>query len=224
MKRADRRIGGWAVSGIGAAALLLSAYPAIRLSAQTVGIGIQGVFASYREQSSALQFSGQGFAATAWLARGRLGADFAFTNIDYEPEVIVGRFKARQIDARVRYLVASGVSAEVGFTKRTADPDFDAQSVGAIRVGVRAAYLLGPGADITARANYLAGAKFSGGGQSPFGVEMGLGISVGKTNGRFRLIGDYEFQRFNRTTDNGSGEVKVPIQQTIARLGLGVGF
>ena len=220
--KAPGRLDGWTVSLAGLMALAV--YPSTRLPAQTVGLGIQGVVASYREQTSALQFSGQGFAASAWLARGKLGADVVFTNIDYEPEVIVGRFKARQLDARVRYLVASGVSAEVGFTNRTADPDFDAQSVGAIRVGVRAAYLLGPGADITARANYLAGAKFSGGGQSPFGIEMGLGISVGKSNGRFRLTGDYEFQRFNRTTDNGSGEVKVPIQQTVARIGLGVGF
>lgn len=217
-----RRLDGWTVSLVGLMALAV--YPSSRLSAQTVGLGIQGVLASYREQSAALQFSGKGFAASAWLARGKLGADIVFTNIDYEPEVVVGRFKARQLDARVRYLVASGVSAEVGFTKRTADPDFDAQSVGAVRVGARAAYLLGPGADITARANYLAGAKFSGGGQSPFGIEVALGISVGKSNGRFRFTGDYEFQRFNRTTDNGSGEVKVPIQQTVARIGLGVGF
>ena len=80
------------------------------------------------------------------------------------------------------------------------------------------------GADITVRANYLGGAKFSGGGNSSLGIEMGLGLSVGKANGRYRLTGDYEFQRFNRSTDNGSGEVKVPIQQALARIGLAVGF
>ena len=219
-----RRLGGWAVRAVSLGVIGLTAYPPIRLSAQMVGVGVQGVLAGYREQSSAIRFTGTGVAVSAWAARGKFSADVALASIDYEPDETIGRFKARQLDARARWYRVSGVSAEVGFTTRTADPEFDAQSVGAIRLGVRGHYLLGPGADITVRANYLGGAKFSGGGSSSLGIEMGLGLSVGKTNGRYRLTGDYEFQRFNRVTDNGSGEVKVPIQQALARIGVAVGF
>lgn len=221
MKR-FKRLDGWTASLGGL--MLLAVYPSNRLVAQTVGLGVQGVLASYREQSSAIRFTGKGVAVSASVARGKFSGDVAFANVDYEPDGTIGRFKARQLDARARWYVASGVSAEVGFTKRTADPEFDAQSVGAVRIGARGHYLLGPGADIVFRANYLGAAKFSGGGSSSLGVEFGLGLSVGKSNGRYRLTGDYEFQRFNRTTDNGSGEVKVPLQQALARIGVGVGF
>jgi len=205
----------------------LTAYPPNRLTAQAFGVGVQGVFADYREQTSNLRYTGSGASVTGWVARGKFGADLSFTSVSYDPDnsgFAVDKFKAKQIDARVRWLVVSTASVELGFTKRTADPDFAAQSVGAIRAGVRGHYLLGPGADILFRAAYLGGAKFSGGGSSSLGVEFGLGLSVGKGNGRFRVTGDYEFQRFNRTTDNGSGKVKVPLQQALARIGVGVGF
>src|SRR3970282_2692908 len=97
--------------------------------------------------------------------------------------------------ARDSWCLVSGVSAGRVVTPRPADPEFDAQSVGAIRLGVRGHYLLGPGADITVRANYLGGAKFSGGGSSSLGIEMGLGLSGGKTHGRYRRPGDDEVQR-----------------------------
>lgn len=205
----------------------LFAGPPLRLSAQMAGVGVHGVFADYREQSSSLHYSGSGGAVTGWLARGKFSADVTFTSVNYDPDsdgTAIAKFKSTQLDGRVRWFLASGVSAEVGFTKRTVDPEFEAQSVGAVRAGVHGHYLLGPGADITLRANYLAGAKFSGGGKAPFGFETGLGLSVGKTNGRFRILGQYEFQRFNRTTNNGGGTLKVPLQQSLARVGLGVGF
>lgn len=209
------------------AAGVFAAAPADRLCAQTVGLGLHGVFADYREQTSSLHYSGSGGALTGWINRGKFSADITFTSVNYEPDsdgTATTKFKASQVDGRVRWYLAGGVSAEAGFTKRTVDPEFEAQSVGAIRFGVRGHYLLGPGADIAARANYLGGAKFSGGGKSSLGVEMGLALSVGKTNGRLRFLGEYEFQRFNRTTDNGSGTLKVPLQQSIARVGVGVGF
>jgi hypothetical protein len=159
--------------------------------------------------------------------KGRVSGDGSFLATSYQP-VDDGfgfeDFKTTQVDARLRYYIASGVSAEVGFTRRNVDPAFTAQSAAAGRFGLYASYLLGPGANLALRGNYLAGAKFSGGGTAPFGLEVGLGLSVGAANGRWRVTADYEFQRFNRVTDNGSGEVKVPLQQALARVGAAVGF
>ena len=51
-------------------------------------------------------------------------------------------------------------------------------------------------------------------------AEVGLGIAVGTANGRFRVRADYEFQRIDRKVDNQD----VPLQMSLAKLGLEVGF
>jgi hypothetical protein len=79
-----------------------------------------------------------------------------------------------------------------------------------VRLGLRGAYL-------------LAG-RFSGGGRAPLGIEIGLGVAGEFLRGRLRLGAEYEFQYFNRKTDGGTGEVSVPIQLALVRLGAVVGF
>src|SRR5437016_6785276 len=107
--------------------------------------------------------------------------------------------------------------------RRTADPGFDAQSLGAVRIGARSAYDLGPGATVAFRADYLAAPKFSGGGRAAFSLDMGLGLDV-RLAGRLHGVVDYAFERVNRKTDpGGTGEVSAPIQQTLAGGGRGIG-
>jgi len=112
----------------------------------------------------------------------------------------------------------------VGLIRRTADPEFDAQSLGAVRIGARSVYDLGPGATVSFRANYLAAPKFSGGGRAAFSLDLGLGLDV-RLAGRLHGVVEYAFERVNRKTDpGGTGEIAAPIQQTLARVGLGIGF
>lgn len=194
---------------------------------KTLTAGGQFAFGDYRETSSALHYQGGGAGFWVGFRRSKLSADGSFLFMSYTPmegAAAVDEFKSTQIDAKLRYYLASGVSAEVGFTRRIADPEFDAQSVAAGRVGLSAAYLLGPGANVSLRGNFLPGAKFSGGGTSSFGFEVGLGLSVGAANERWRVTADYEFQRFNRVTNNGSLEASVPLQQALARIGAAIGF
>jgi len=201
------------------------------LSAQKMQLnaGAHFIFGDYKETAAALHYQGGGAGLWVGLSKGKLSADGAFASLSYKP-VDDGfgfeDFKATQIDARLRYYIASGISAEVGMTSRKMDPEFAAQSAAAGRVGLRAQYVLGPGASLAVRGNYLAGGKFSGGGKAAFGLEVGLGLSVGATSGRWRVTADYEFQRFNRTTTpTGTGtEAKVPLQQALARLGAALGF
>jgi len=189
--------------------------------------GANFVFGDYKETAEALHYQGGGVGFWGGLSKGKLSADASFAGLSYKP-VDAGsgfeEFKTTQIDARLRYYIASGISGEVGFTRRKMDPEFAAQSAAAGRVGLRASYLLGPGASLAVRGNYLAGGKFSGGGEAAFGLEVGLGLSVGATNGRWRITADYEFQRFNRTTQAGGVESKVPLQQALARVGAALGF
>jgi hypothetical protein len=207
---------------------LLVVLPAV-LAAQRFQLSAGGnvVFGDYRETSAALHYQGGGAGFWVGLGKGKFTADAALASLSYKP-VDDGfgfeDFKATQIDARARYYLASGISAEAGFTRRVMDPEFAAQSVAAGRIGLRASYLLGPGANLAVRGNFLPGAKFSGGGKASLGLEVGLALSVGASNGRWRVTADYEFQRFNRTTDGSGVETKVPLQQALARVGAALGL
>jgi len=70
------------------------------------------------------------------------------------------------------------------------------------------------------------GPKFSGGGSiSALGaVRLGLGLTVDALHGRLRVTGDYEFQSVSRTTDDGSGSISAPIQQSLGRVGFAIAF
>jgi len=188
---------------------------------QRASLGVQGAFGDYREVDSNLVYRGSGVAGTATLSWHKLGADVAVTRLSYDPHggAATQSFKSIQVDVHLRWYIANQVSFETGFIKRTIDPDFAAQSMGAVRIGARGLYSIGPGASLALRGNYLADSKFSGGGSAAFGIELGLGISVGRSDARFRVTGDYDFQRVNRKTT-----VAVPIQQSLARLGVSVGL
>ncbi|HTY05026.1 MAG TPA: hypothetical protein VMC86_00790 [Gemmatimonadales bacterium] len=191
-------------------------------AAQRVTVGVQGVFADYRELSSALTYSGGGFAGIAQLNWHKFSGDFQVAKINYNPtsgSLATDKFASTQFDAHLRWFLASGVSLETGYTKRDVSPDFTTQNFTAIRLGIRANYGLGPGANLLLRGNYLAASKFSGGGTAPLALELGLGLSVGSASGRWRITGDYEFQRIDRKTS-----VPVPIQQAMARIGAAVGL
>jgi len=133
-------------------------------------------------------------------------------------------FTATDVNAWVAYDVAPYASVEAGLIRRTADPEFDAQSVGAVRIGARSFYEIGPGATVLFRANYLAAPKFSGGGHAGFSIDLGLGLDV-RLAGRLHGTAGYTFQRISRKTNpGGTGEIDAPMQGTVARLGVGVAF
>ena len=209
--------------------VLLMASVASPLVAQHATIGVQAAFGDYREVSSDLHYRGHGGGVTASFTLKKLGVEGSVVGITYDPVVGSGAgvsFKATQVDVRVRYLIAGPVSAEVGFVNRKAKPEFEAQSVGAVRAGVRVSYPLGPGVQMGLRSGMLFGSKFSGGGTvSAVGaLELGLAMAVDALRGRLRLTGDYDFQRIARTTDGGGTDVDVPIQQALGRVGIAVAF
>ncbi len=221
--------GGRAVATSAALAIFLTAIPAVRLSAQHLVVGPQAVFGDYREVSADLHYRGGGGGVAGSFTWKKVTAEAEFVSIKYEPTgdgTAVASFTAKQLDVRVRYFVTGPVSAEVGFVRRKADPEFEAQSVGAVRAGARMSYPLGPGVRMALRGGMLFGPKFSGGGKSSGlgALELGLYVGVSALRDRLRFTGDYDFQRFARKADDGSGEVNVPIQQSLGRVGLAVAF
>lgn len=215
---------------VGVLCALLAVFPFSRLSAQHVAIGPQIAFGDYREVSSDLHYRGGGIGVTATVTWKKLSADVAMSKVKYKPTndgTATQEFDASELDVRLRYYISGPVSAELGFVNRKADPEFEAQSVGALTAGARMSYLLGPGVQMSLRGGLMFGPKFSGGGKSSAlggALELGLGMTVDALRGRLRFTGDYGFQRISRKTDDGNGEVKVPIQQSLGRLGIAVAF
>lgn len=207
----------WVVGGL----LVVATAAAAR--AQTVSIGLQGALGDYREVSSNLRYRGAGGGATLWLQFKKLSAEVSGSLVSYDPRDKnsgLTSFKATQLDARLGFDLAAGFTAEVGVMKRTVDPELSAQEMGAARIGVRYVKQIGPGASVGLRGNYLAGAKFTGAGTAGLAFELGLLASVGPQNGRYRFTMDYGFQRVDRKVSNTS----VPIEQSLVKLGVAVGF
>jgi hypothetical protein len=198
------------------------------LAAQTVTAGAELAMTDYREQGAALHFQGTGFSARLALSVWRIEAQVRTTRLTIDGKETAGRvtdpFVLEQPELRVRYRVSPRIGIEVGGLNRSIDPEHAAQSLRAWRAGGSFVQPLAPGADVSVRASYLYVTEFGGGGSAPFGVELGLGVSYGPGAGRFRLTGEYEFQRIDRRTTIAGQQLQVPIQSAVARVGLSAAF
>jgi len=226
---AEGRKDGTTVRWIVAAMTFLSVIPSFRLSAQHVAIGPQIAFGDYKEVSSNLHYRGSGIAGKASLQWKKFSGDIVLSRLKYKPSsdgTATKQFDATEIDMRLRYYITGPVSGEIGVISRKADPELEAQSVGAVTIGARMAYLLGPGVRMNLNGGLMFGSKFSGGGSTGAlgALQLGLGLTVDALRGRVQVTGDYGFERFSRKTDDGSGAVAAPIQQSVGRAGFAIAF
>jgi hypothetical protein len=211
----------WGILGL----VVLAATP---LRAQQVTLGAGYALADYREQADFLHFTGSGPTATMSVERGRLALRVDGWHLSLHPEEGAAPplepFTVDQLNVRLGLRAISVVSVEAGYMKRWVDPSRAAQSLSAATLGIRAAYPLAPGAEVAVRTAYVAGTDFAGGGSAPFGIELGLTAAYAPGSGRFRITGDYEFQRIDRRTTHSGTRLSVPIQSSFARAGLMVRF
>ncbi len=204
-------------------ALLVLASPAAPAQGLAVTVGPQFALASYREVAAGLRYQGTGFGGALSARYRKLSAEASVVRLALDPasgSTATSGFTATEVDAWVAYDLATYASVEAGFIRRSADPELDAQSVGAVRIGARSFYEIGPGATVLFRANYLAAPKFSGGGHAGFSIDLGLGLDV-QLAGRLHGTAGYTFQRISRRTNpGGTGEIDAAIQGTVARVGV----
>ncbi len=209
-------------------ALGLSILVSLPVGAQQFTVRGGYALTDYREQATFLHFQGSGPAAMFSVERGRIAlrAEASHLNLDPTGEASssLEGFTADQFSVRLGVRTYSVVAIEAGWLRRSIAPSRAAQSYSAVTLGVRAAYPLAPGADIALRTAYVAGNDFTGGGSAPFGIELGLGAAYGPGSGRFRVTGDFDFQRIDRRTDQNGTRLSVPIQSSMARVGLEVKF
>jgi hypothetical protein len=211
------------VGGLGLAAMLWLPLPAQQF---TVGAGY--ALSDYREQATFLHFRGSGPTAMLNVERGRIALRAEASHLSLNPtgdaSSSLERFTADQYSVRLGVRTYSVVAIEAGWLRRSTAPSRAAQSFSALTLGLRAVYPLAPGADIGLRTAYVAGSDFTGGGSAPFGIQLGLAAGYGPGAGRFRVTGDFDFQRIDRRTDQNGTRLSVPIQSSVARFGLEVKF
>lgn len=204
----------------GTVALVLALAPGV-LSAQKVRIGVHGVAASYSETNEVTNAEGGGIGASLVLRLGRFGFDAVGYAAAMDPEgATEAPFDVLQGDVRVSYAITPVIALEVGVGRRTIDPDFAAQDVGLVRVGVLSENRLTRLGTVWVRAAYLVSPQFDGGGSAGLALELGLGAAFGTANGRFRMRVDYEFQRIDRDVN----AQDVPLQLSLGRIGIEVGL
>jgi len=205
---------------------VVAAWP-LPAAAQHGSIGPELGVGEYREAASTLRYRGVGPGVSGSVAFRRFTAEAAVMSIRMHPtddSQAAESFRATSIDVWLRWDALDYLGFEMGLTKRSADSEFAAQSMGAVRIGARTHYLLGAGAAMGLRGDYLARARFSGGGRAPLAIELGLGLDI-RWSSRVRATVQYSFQRLDRKTNPAGGvEVRVPIEQALARVGLAVGF
>jgi hypothetical protein len=205
----------------GLAVSALSALSALPAQSQTVRLGIHAVGLTHTEIAPERRAEGAGLGGLISVRWRRLGLDLSghvarLDSVDGGPKL----FDLYQGDVRLSYRVATGLALEVGAGRRYIEPDFAAQDVGVTRAGILSEIRLSSLGSVWGRGAYLIAPRFSGGGTAGLAVELGFGAGLGTRNGRFRFRVEYEFQRIDRSVN----DVAVPIQTSLARLGVDVGF
>lgn len=199
---------------------LATLMPAV-LSAQSVRFKLDAIGMTYQEAREGRDGIGAGAGGGVEWRYKRFVFDVRAFGVRVDPDSVgIPNFNLAQVDVRIGYLLTPFLAAEVGGGHRYVDPDFAAQELGTFRIGVSSENVLTRLASVWVRGAYLVNPQFSGGGSADLAFEFGLGVGVGTANGRFRFHAEYEFQRIDRTVNT----VDSPIQTSLARTGIAIGF
>jgi hypothetical protein len=117
---------------------------------------------------------------------------------------------------RAGRMVWRTLAVEAGFESSTADPEFELQDLALATVGLYYEAPLVRGSEVWVRGGAIPWSRFNGGGDAGLGFALGLGVRVGRSDGRLRGVASYDFRRLDRTVAGGD----VPIQFEGVRLGV----
>ena len=203
------------VAGVLIGAALVLAPGAVR--AQSVLVGVVGSSTTLNEFRDDERRTGVGVGVEARVVGNGWEVEAGFDRASLSPSddsgesvTVTSGFSA------ARWSFWRTLAAEVGFSNRSADPEFAVQDVAALSVGVHYTSRLGANADVWVRGALLPWSSFSGGGEAGPGLGVGLGVRIGARGSRLRGTARYTFERLDRTVLG----VDVPLQFDRLRLGL----
>jgi hypothetical protein len=195
------------------AGLLLAA----RAEAQKIEVIAYGLAATNAEVDRTRQAKGLGLGAVLGLDFGRYQVDVqALTASLHADFKIQPNYAVHELSLLTTYRWRPALSFQLGAGRRFTSPDFVAQEVGVLRIGLLTETTLSSIGRIWARAAYLPVTRFSGGGGSDLALELGMGVRIGPADSRFNGIAEYAYQRIDREVNGGS----VPIRFSEMRAGL----
>jgi hypothetical protein len=203
--------------GIGALALLVGAVLS-RAAAQEVRASAFGAAVTNAEVENTRQARGLG---------GGIGAQVAFTRFRAEVSYLHAALKADysiqpdynvdQVDLSLSWFWRPYLAAQIGAARRFTSPEFVAQEVGLFRLGILSQARLARIAGIWARGAYLPLSRFSGGGSTGLGLELGMGVEVGYPEGRVKGFAAFAYQRLDRNAG-----AEAPLQFSVGQAGVRV--
>ncbi len=210
-------------SGLVAASLVASTTLAHGLDAQQhrFHVGLAGTHATHNEtevDNRQTGFGGSGVArylAERWGVEGEIN----FRSLSPAEDESLEGFTLLGGGVRAHYSVWRDLAAEVGLETRAVDPEFAAQDVAGVLVGLRYDVPLASIASLAIRGAAIPVSWFNGGGEGGIGFALGLGARVRPTDGRWGLFGDYDFRRLDREVQG----LDVPIQFESIRIGFEMG-
>jgi hypothetical protein len=205
----------WVAIATGA---LASLYEPRTMGAQTLQIAASGAAMTNSEITGVRQAKGIGFGIAARAERSRLRLDTQFlhaalrADFSIQPDYVVD-----EIDIRLTYLWRPYLGGQIGFARRFTHPEFVAQDVGLLRVGLVSEARLARIAGLWVRGAYLPVSRLSGGGKTGLGLELGIGAELGPPNTRLQGFVAFDYQRINRNTST-----SVPLQYSAGQAGVRV--
>jgi hypothetical protein len=200
----------------GALALVLA--PTVGLQGQVIRVALAGAAATNAEVSDIREAKGLGFAGAVrvdsrrFRVEGRVLHAALRGDFSLQPD-----YHVDEIDVTGSWFWRPFLAFQVGAGRRFMSPDFVAQDVGLVRVGVLSEARLARVAEIWVRGAYLPFTRFSGGGTAAPGVELGLGTGITPAGSRVQGFVEYSYQRIDR---HAAGDA--PIQFSAAFAGVRV--
>jgi hypothetical protein len=192
---------------------------AVRAEAQRVEVTAYGLAASNAEVDRTRQARGLGLGAALGLDFGRYRVDMQALTASLDGDFsIQPDYAVHELSLLATYRWRPVLSFQLGAGRRFTSPDFVAQEVGVVRVGLLTETTLSSIGRIWARAAYLPVTHFSGGGGSHIALELGMGVRLGPANSKFNGVAEYGYQRLDRRVNGGS----VPIRFSQLQAGVRV--
>jgi hypothetical protein len=203
---------------LGAGWFLVTILTPTPVVAQDLLLAAFGAAATNAEVEDTRQARGLGFGVAVRAERSRLRAEARYLHAALSADFsIQPDYNVDELDLTVSWFWRPYLAAQVGAARRFVSPEFVAQDVGLIRVGVLSESRLASIAGVWVRGAYVPLSRFSGGGSAGLGLEFGLGVALGDPAARVQAFAAFDYQRIDR---DAAGEA--PLQFSVGQLGVRV--